>query len=187
MESSTFDELTRVLASSTSRRQVLKTITAATLGGMLGLGGISVALANNSACAHFCASVFGADTPAAGQCTSDAAHHKGLCYSCGPASPAGTQTICCSENSSGQCTSYSSATCCSGVQTCQNGGCCTPDGANSGQTNACTQNSDCCSGFCNSAGFCGCIPFLGEGCNSSSDCCGGIECVPGLAGNNVCF
>jgi len=35
----------------------------------------------NSACAAFCAQVFG-DTKAAGQCTSQAAHGAGPCYSC---------------------------------------------------------------------------------------------------------
>jgi len=114
MDPTKFDEVTKAFATSTSRRQALRRI-----GGILGgtvLAGLvpGLALANNSACAHFCASVFGADTPAASQCTSDAAHHTGLCYTCGPASSGGTQPICCPENPDGTCTSYSSATCCSG-------------------------------------------------------------------------
>ena len=45
MEPSRFDELTKALATSTSRRQALKTIAATTLGGLLGLGGIGTAFA----------------------------------------------------------------------------------------------------------------------------------------------
>ncbi|HJT59484.1 MAG TPA: hypothetical protein VJ761_23450 [Ktedonobacteraceae bacterium] len=145
MESNIFDEVTKALATSTSRRQALRRI-----GGILGgtaLAGLfpGLALADNSGCAHFCTSVFGGDTPAQAQCASDAAHHTGLCYSCGPASPGGTKPICCTKNGSGFCTSYSSATCCSGGQVCQNGTCvtpCTPDGG------FCHQDSECCSGTC---------------------------------------
>jgi len=43
MEPSRFDELTKALATSTSRRQALKAIAATTLGGILGLGGIGTA------------------------------------------------------------------------------------------------------------------------------------------------
>lgn len=45
MKSSTFDDLTKALATSTSRRQALKAI-AATIGGVLGLGSIGTAFAN---------------------------------------------------------------------------------------------------------------------------------------------
>src|SRR5947208_3338442 len=123
MESNIFDEVTKAIATATSRRQALRRI-AGIVGGTA-LAGLfpGLALADNSACAHFCASVFGADTPAASQCTSDAAHHTGLCYTCGPASPGGTQPICCPQNPDGTCTSYSSATCCGSGQTCQNGAC----------------------------------------------------------------
>src|SRR5579862_7671411 len=40
MEPSRFDDLTKALATATSRRQALKTIAATTLAGLLGLGGI---------------------------------------------------------------------------------------------------------------------------------------------------
>src|SRR5215469_12021358 len=98
MEPSRFDELTKALATATSRRQALRRI-----GGILGgtaLAGLfpGLAFASNSACAKFCASVFGAGTKAAGQCTSDGAHGRGLCYTCGPNSPGGTKPICCPEN-----------------------------------------------------------------------------------------
>jgi hypothetical protein len=169
MKETIFDELTKAIATSTSRRQAIQRI-----GGILGgtaLAGLfpGLALANNSDCAHFCNSIF-APGPARGQCTSDAAHHTGLCYTCGPASPGGTKPICCPENSNGQCTSYSSATCCSGGQACQNGTCCTQNGSH------CTQDSQCCSGVCDEyTSTCGCAP-VGTGCDRNADCCSG-NCV----------
>ncbi len=66
MASSNFDELTRVLASSTSRRQTIKAIFASTLGGVLAFGGLGTALAvacgktgdpckqNNDCCNYTC-------------------------------------------------------------------------------------------------------------------------------------
>src|SRR5437588_3157317 len=94
MQPSRFDDLTKALATATSRRQAMRRI-----GGILGgtaLAGLfpGLALASNSACAHFCNTVFGANTPAASQCTSDAAHGKGLCYTCGPAAPADHGPLC---------------------------------------------------------------------------------------------
>src|SRR5438105_2945611 len=115
-----FDDLTKALATPTSRRQALRRIGGAVTGALVASWPFGHALADNSACTHFCNTVFGGDTPAAAQCAADAAHHKGLCYTCGPASAGGTKPICCPENSSGQCTSYSSATCCSSGQLCQN-------------------------------------------------------------------
>jgi hypothetical protein len=76
------------------------------------------------ACAHFCAAVFGADTPAAGQCTSDAAHGTGLCATCGTTAPA---DICCTRTAAGMCDPSRPATCCSvpanATVTCREGTC----------------------------------------------------------------
>jgi hypothetical protein len=126
MESNIFDEVTKALATATSRREALRRI-----GGILGgtvLAGLfpGLAQADNSACAHFCNAVFGGDTPASAQCAKDASHKTGLCYTCGPASLGGTKPICCPQNPNGTCISYSSATCCSNVQMCQGGHCVTP-------------------------------------------------------------
>jgi hypothetical protein len=68
MESPKFDELTKALATSTSRRQALKTIAATTLAGLLGLSGIGTAFGapkchrnglgcdtNSNCCSHYCA------------------------------------------------------------------------------------------------------------------------------------
>src|SRR5690348_9612209 len=71
-----FDDLTRSLATSVSRRQVLRL-----LGGSLLAAFVPervLAGGGNSNCAKFCAQVFGAHTPAADKCTSDAAHQTGL-------------------------------------------------------------------------------------------------------------
>ena len=46
MDSTKFDELTKVLATGISRREALKTIAATTLGSILGLGGIGTAFAD---------------------------------------------------------------------------------------------------------------------------------------------
>jgi hypothetical protein len=48
----------------------------------------------NSACAQFCAQVFGEDTPEAGACTSSAAKGRGLCYACGPAATDTALKLC---------------------------------------------------------------------------------------------
>src|SRR5438309_4384847 len=86
MQPSNFDELTKALATSTSRRHALRLIATASIGSLFGLGGITTAFArhraritapsggskSNSNCAKFCAQTFGPNTPAANQCTSDA-------------------------------------------------------------------------------------------------------------------
>lgn len=67
MDPRNFDELTKTLATNTSRRQALKTIVASLAGGALGLSGIDAALAklrcrsygqscssNSDCCSNFC-------------------------------------------------------------------------------------------------------------------------------------
>ena len=131
MESTRFDRLTKTLAGATSRRQALKALAVAAVGGAIGVRTAGTAYAaGNSNCAHFCTAVFGGDTAASAQCTADAAHRTGLCYTCGPASPTGgvlPENICCARNSDGLCASYSDAACCntSAGQFCQNGACVT--------------------------------------------------------------
>ena len=89
MKPNIFDDMTKAIATATTRRQALRRI-AGILGGTA-LAGLfpGLALADNSDCAHFCNSVFDPG-PDRGQCKSDAAHGTGLCYTCGPASPGGT-------------------------------------------------------------------------------------------------
>jgi len=179
MESSKFDELTKALATATSRRQALRR-----LGGILGgtaLAGLfpGLAFASNSACAHFCNAVFGADTPAANQCSRDGAHGKGLCHQCGSAAPS---SICCTRDSNGFCSSYSGAHCpCNSsiCQTCQNGTCASSCDVSLCQT---CQNGTCVG--CNPAQLqiclnrrC-CIPSGFGPCSGNESCCSGF-CIVG--------
>jgi hypothetical protein len=146
-----FDDVARTLATERSRRRALQTLVGAMLGSLVAASPRVALAQGNSQCAHFCAAVFGADTPAAGQCTSDAAHGKGLCYTCGPASTGGAKSICCARNGSGVCTSYGAATCCTAPQTCGGGGTagvcgCTPKTC---PTGVCGQISNGCGGTLN--------------------------------------
>lgn len=165
MEPSRFDDFTKALATSSTRRAALRRIGGIFAG--VSLAGLfpGLAFANNSACAHFCAAVFGADTPAAGQCTSDAAHGKGLCSTCG--SNADPSSICCVRNSSGFCSSYSATLPCScgANQTCQADGTCqacrTCQDLFCDATNPCCPGLQCCTyGNPSGEGFCCsvCIP-----------------------------
>src|SRR5690242_4146088 len=122
-----FDTLSKGLATGQSRRQTLGWLGSGVAGAALSAlvpGHASAQEAGNSACAHFCAATFGAHTAAAGQCTSEGAQHKGLCYSaCGP-SGSGGGTLC------GSRSSYASTTCCASNQVCLNGTCtCAPSGS----------------------------------------------------------
>jgi hypothetical protein len=158
MKPGTFDDLTRRLANTTSRRGAFRRIAGMLAGGTVGgaaLAGLSpgIVLANggNSDCAHFCNAIF-APGSARGQCKDDAAHGTGLCYSCGPKASGGSQPICCSTDSNGFCTSYSSATCCSGGQSCQSGTCvttCNTTVLSNGTTvQPCDRAVGCSCGFC---------------------------------------
>src|SRR5438105_14015127 len=108
MQPTNFDELTKALASSTSRRHALRTIIAASVGSFFGLGGIRSVFGSNRNCAQWCAQVFGPNTPAAMQCTSDGAHHKDLCITC-PNTV--TPSSACCLNPTGYCSRYSAAHC----------------------------------------------------------------------------
>jgi hypothetical protein len=55
MQAKNFDELTKALANSTSRRHALRTIVTASVGGLFGLGGIRSVFAANANCAKWCA------------------------------------------------------------------------------------------------------------------------------------
>jgi hypothetical protein len=166
-----FDELARGLASGTfSRRKAIKFIAATTLGGILGLSGIGTAFAKNKTCAQWCAAVFGASTPAAGRCTSDAAHRTGLCSSCGAATP--PSSVCCTRNSSDNCTSYSGARC-----PCDSSQCLRCD-SNTGTCVGCTSDETCLNGSC-----CPNDQVCGSTCCPSGQTCVNGSCC---ARDNVC-
>ena len=207
MKPQTFDNLTRALAAPTSRRSALGRIA-----GLFGLGtvgggtlaalspGLALAGGGNSNAAHFCSANF-APGPDRGQCVAAAAQGGGLFASCG----GGTQSVCCPTNANGQCTSYSSATCCSSGQVCNNGTCVSacPAGtvplSNGSCATTCASPGPCtgsggsCSGT-NGFGFpCGecardnnvgntlycrsaCDSSIGGPCASDSDCTQGYFC-----------
>jgi hypothetical protein len=112
----------------------------------------------NSACAHFCAAVFGADTAAAGQCTSEGAKCQGVCAQCGPGCTANCQTLCGQQ--------------CVDAQTDVNhcGASCT----------ACT-GDDCNAPACLS-GTCGTTPVnAGGSCDGGTGTCTGGQCQQGCS------
>lgn len=196
MQSSNFDELTKALAASTSRRHALRLIATASVGALLGLGGVSTAFAGhrrrsrtrsspsrtpkpNKDCAHFCAAVFGANTPAANQCTSDAAHNKpnNLCQQCG----GNAGSVCCTK-SGGFCNGFvAGATCCPSGQHCDNGDCvadCTPncpgncgDNGCGGSCGTCSPGETCINGSC-------CSNACGSVCCGSGERCLADGCCP---------
>ena len=222
MHPSNFDELTKTLAETRSRRQALRVILTASIGGLLGLTSVSTAFGRhrtkktnkpsgpppgNSNCAKFCAAVFGPNTPAANQCTSDAAHNKpgSLCKKCGSGN---ASSVCCNRNGSGFCDGTAGATCCdtSQCQTCSSGVC----------VSACLSGQMCCNGTCtdlttnSNCGSCGnvcpsgqhcsdpnCVPnctATGGTCTVNTDCCsnncqsGHCGCASGctLLANGTC-
>ena len=213
-----FDELTKELAKSTSRRHALKTIVTASIGGVVGLGAIRSVFGNkikcsggpsNSDCAHWCAAVFGPNTPAAGQCTSDAAHNRGACCQCGAVDPA---SICCVRDSNGFCIGgtvvagcfcdstqcqtcdATTGTCvgCPPGQTCDNGQCsgCSNPGV-CGTYTQCGQGSCLCGTTSEGGGSCFDGNTSCEGltdCNTSADCDANSFCLVGsCCGRNVCI
>jgi hypothetical protein len=172
MEHERFDNLTRALATTTSRRQFLKTLG----GGLLAVLVPGQVLAKNRDCAKFCKAVFGADTPAADQCISDAAHGTGLCQQCGSVNPS---SICCTRNASNYCTSYSGAACCSSSATCLNGSCC---------ANANVCGSTCLAAPCDSSQCLTCDTTNGTcvGCPQGQTCVNGTCCSTSQVCNGVC-
>ena len=200
MKPQTFDNLTRALAAPTSRRGALGRIAGMLAGGTVGgaaLAGLSPGLAlaggGNSNAAHFCSANF-APGPDRGQCVAAAAQGGGLFASCG----GGTQSVCCPTNGNGQCTSYSSATCCSSGQSCMNGTCVAtcPAGTVELSNGTCAQN--CRPSLCpciNGGPVCGhdgfqtyfCTNFQGSQapCTTDSDCPMGEFCEHGT-GTGVC-
>jgi hypothetical protein len=183
MEEQRFEELSRLIASKTSRRQVLKVLAGAALGGMFA-NRLSPALAAGAGgCAQYCNQVFGKDTAATTQCIHKAKRGTGLCYTCGPAGSGGTP---CGPTSGGYYTSYAGTTCCSGsTSACSNGTCaasCVPNGQQ-------PQGGDknCCEAYDASTNFCvKCVPN-GDMPSNPDSCCSGIldtatlacvSCVP---------
>jgi hypothetical protein len=203
MDSETFDRIARALSDSTTRRRAIGGL-AAIVGGALTHVGLSSANAKkqsrrgkasarakaapkggnkggNSACAKFCANTFGANTPAADECTAEAAKGRGICYQCGPAqSRPTTQKLCgqtCIPNANccttGDCTGRecNTRTCISGscvYEVADEGKFC------AGQTGVCVE-TETGEGTCASGGSALCIGA--DPCVGAPDVCGvGCAC-----------
>ncbi len=175
MQPTRFDELTKTLASATSRRQVLKTIATASIGSLVGLAGIrslfGAASGSNKDCAKWCAQVFGPNTSAAGKCTSDAAKGRGVCITCGNVAPS---SICCARNNSGYC----------------NGSVVVGCSCNTSQCQTCNTTNGTCGG-CPAGQIClndQCAPCITAGniCNTNTNCCSNLCCPDQNGQNGIC-
>jgi hypothetical protein len=170
MEEQRFEELTRLIATKTSRRQVLKVLAGATVGGLVGSRLSPVLAAGAGNCARYCNQIFGEDTAATTQCIRDSKRGTGLCYTCGPASTGGGTP--CGPTSGGYYTSYSSTTCCSGsTPACSNGTCAAPCVQNGQQPPGADKN--CCEAYDATTNFCvSCVPN-GDMPSTPDSCCSG--------------
>lgn len=184
-----FDDMTKAMSTTTSRRQALKLLVTSGAGGVLalvGAGGASaiapgrcrkngtVCRQNIECCSEYCdpATLQCACTPGAQVCPSTGA--------CVPACT-GTQVFnpqtCRCECPTG--TTACGDTCCSSTQTCTSLGCCR-------NPTTCTQDSQCCPDFfCDNppTGGAGvCRTCVGQLCNAKtgSGCCSGYVCVKGV-------
>jgi hypothetical protein len=179
-----FDELAKGLANNTiSRRDALRWAGGALLGSvMASVPGMALAApkpnkGGNRACAKFCAQTFGADTPEADRCTSEAAENR----------PGNLCSIC-NANAANVCGSGSSATCCGAGQACVNGMC----------VATCTFGGQCAGPNCGDGCFCRettegvpiCVSNFGVGqfpsCDSTTECAAGSVCVQPCSGSGQC-
>ena len=81
MDAQRFDSLARVLASSPSRRQLVRGLLGGALGAGIGLRRGTTGAANGP-CAHFCVDLY-PPGPERGDCIAAAARGEGLCSACG--------------------------------------------------------------------------------------------------------
>jgi len=154
MDSSKFDELTRALASTTSRRQALKTLAASTLGGIFTFSGLGRAFAREKHCER-------GETNCFGRCV-NLKSNPNHCGSC--------SRFC----ASGQ-------TCVNGSCTCSQSSDCPPDQVcTNGMCASCPSGLTDCGGVCkntntdpNNCGSCNNV------CPPTYVCSGGM-CVHGL-------
>ncbi len=157
MEPSCFDDLTKALATATSRRQALKAI-AATVGGLLGLGGVGTALAN--------CKPNGIGCNIGSQCCSGACCH-GTCTNLGTTSNCGSCGNTCGAN-----------------QVCQNGTCVTPCTTSGG---TCGGDTECCSGTCCQGTCCGSGQVCLSNGSCATPCSDQAVPCSGSCGQGVCL
>jgi hypothetical protein len=184
MKPSKFDELTKALATATSRRQALKAIGAA-VGGALGFSRIGIAFADQ--CKPLGASCFKDNQCCSGHCTSHTKGGGGTCVTpTTTTTPAPTTTT-----TSTTTTTTTTPAClpsgkpCTGNSQCCLGLCCNATCCHSHNATCCPagSRSSCCAAgsYCCNSSPDGCCP-LGRGCagapcSTGSDCCSG-SCQP---------
>ena len=176
MDAQRFDDLTRALATTTSRRTVLKTLAGSAAGGLLALLGVREAAADDT-----CKPTGKKCRKAAQCCASTVAHATATCTNrtCGFACDA-TYRLC-----NGTC--IPEAHCCTAADcttgyVCENGACfksCDPN-ASVSCTGPCSTSC-----FCNPSGICvDESTFAGGACASTADCPSGTICSPGIFSGN---
>src|SRR5213083_2734004 len=177
-----FDELSKAVSTSTSRRQAIKLFGATTVGGVLSLVGAGGATAaapgrcrnagtvcrqNEECCSHFCdpSTARCACAPGTFTCPS-----TGICVTCSPGQTFNPTTCAC------ECPAGTTACgnqCCVAGQVCAAGACCT-------NPLTCSGSSDCCSGFRCDIKLGRCVPCTNPpSCKTSSQCCAGFICAQG--------
>jgi len=178
MDSSKFDELTKALASNTSRRQAIKTLAASTFGGLLAFTGLGTAFAKTKKCPS-------GQTDCGGKCV-DTKTDPNNCGVCGTKCRSGlcVNGLCCPPGA-GKCgNSCCSQTCCS--NTCVDT---QHDKNNCGSCgNVCPSGDTCKNGKCVTVGCPAPCITLSNGtcarpCSTSADCtCGSQFCGSELNG-----
>jgi hypothetical protein len=190
LDESRFDELTKAMSATTSRRQALKLLVTTSAGGMLALVGAGGAKAilpgrcrrNGTVCRQHL------------ECCSEFCDPLTLECACSPGAQLCTPTDTCVPACSGtqvfnpetcrcECPDGFTAcgsTCCAPSQTCTSGVCCQ-------NPTVCSSPTDCCPGFfCTLGGPKGgagvCTPCLNQVCDpkTGGGCCPDFVCVGGL-------
>jgi hypothetical protein len=159
---STFDDMSKVLASGVSRRDALKLIGGTVGGSALAALGIGRARAAVSSCAAFCANFHGAAhaqcMQTCKQCGSDPSR---LCFNFGP-----SPSVTC-------CPGPGPVTCCSGPNGSTT---CCPSGSNccfafaTNTTTCCPSGTHCCQSFDGTSTTC---------CANGAMCCDATCCIAG--------
>jgi hypothetical protein len=179
MDPSKFDEFTKELVSSTSRRQALKTLAASAFGGMLAFSGLDRVFARTGRCPPGLKLCHGrcinprTDPKNCGVCGVVCA--SGLCVN-GLCCPPGTITC---NNSCCDGTCLNGTTCCPTGQTCGNG--CCPTGQACINGNTCCPSKRVCGSICCPAG-----QVCQNGMCVTPPNCSGTGCATPCLNNSAC-
>jgi len=186
MDDQRFDNLSRIIARSTTRRTTIKGIAAAIGGGVFaGVFGVRAQRAGAQGTGEPGSDCESGDDCASGQCSDG-----GVCYCVDPARP--WLGCDCNTGTEAPCDGGSLVCCATGAEPGGPGICtsasvgCEPTGeCSSDPGEACETDADCCTGTCSDEGVCFCSdpsrPWIGCPCNTGTEgpCGGGSElCCP---------